>query len=251
MANLDLQKLMAYADNELDDVEKGKVEALIARDSQAADIVKRFKESRDLMKESYSEILDQPVPEHLVKTIRNHRSKAKVLSFRSFLTQKRSFSWPSMALAACIALIIGVIAGKIIDNQPMENLAAMPAAELFQNVLETQPTGKKSTASNLEQSITPKLTFSRESGQICREYERQSPAELMLGVACRNKEGKWITMVEIDSSFIAPPTDTSTSTEYSPAEGSPDLMAAVLAALGAQKSLTADEEQRLRERGWK
>ncbi len=248
MANLDLQLLMAYADNELDDVEKAKVEALLASDSEAADIVERFKESKDTLKEGFSEILDQPVPDHLVTTIRTHRSKTKVFTLRSFLTQKHSFSRASMALAACLALFIGVIAGRIMDNQSRENHVSMSSSMLLQNVLETHPTGKEGTTDNHEQSITPKLTFSSENGQICREYQLQSPADLMVGVACRDKKGKWITLVEINSSLLSAPPNASTG--YSPAEGNPDPMAAAMEAIGAQKSLTADEEQRLRNRGW-
>lgn len=248
MADFDLELLMAYADNELDDLGKAKVEAIIARDREAAIIVERFQKSRDVMKESFDEILDEPVPNHLVTTIRNHRSKAKIVSFRSFVTQKNSFSWMGMAIAASIALIIGIVTGTVMDNQSMEKYTGLPPAELLQETLEEQPAGNRITADNSEHSITPLLTFAIANGQFCREYERQSPAELMFGVACRTAEGKWMTLVEIDSSLLGPPPTAETG--YSPAKGMQDPMAAALAALGARKSLTADEEQRLREKGW-
>lgn len=248
MTNVDHQSLMAYVDNELDDKKRVEIEAIIDRDPEAAAIVERLTKSRELLKEGFDEILDYPAPDHLVATIRNHRAEAKIISHPSFSTPKNRFSSTSLALAASIALIIGVVAGYIMDNQPGENSASFPVANLLQQTLESQPSGTKTIDDNAAQAITPILTFAAENGQICREYERQSPTALLRGVACRNKEGKWITFAEIDSTLLpAPPT---TEIGYAPAAGNQDPLSAALTALGAQRSFTANEEQQLRERGW-
>lgn len=248
MTHLDIELLMAYVDNELDDSTKEDVEALLERDPEATAIVERFRQSRALLHESFDEILNYPVPDHLVSTIRNHRTERKMASITSLFTHSNRFSTAALALAASVVLIIGVVTGYLIENQPVNYQTSAPTTELLQQALESELSGTKRTDDETGQSVTPMLTFSMESGQICREYERQSQKTLLFGVACRSSEGEWQTRVEIDSSLLkTPPT---TATGYSPAEGVQDPISAALAALGAQKSLTAEEEQRLKERGW-
>ncbi len=248
MAEIDLELLMAYADNELDEEQRAKVEAIIAKDPEAASMVARFRETRGQLGESFNHILDQPVPENLIDTIRNHKPKTTIIPFRSTRIPSFASNWISHALAASLALIIGITAGAMIFDKPMDKQSSITAAEMLQHTLESQPTGKKIATNDMKESVTPVLTFSTSTGQICREYERQVDTNQFIGVACRSRDKKWNTVVEIDKKLLATPP--SIGEEYAPAAGLEDPLAAALAALGAQKSFTAEAEQRLRKNGW-
>ena len=115
MNKIDDETLMAYADSELNEEEMKAVELVLADDADARAKVEDFRKTGEAISQ-YTAILDEPVPEHLNDTIRQHTKPSGVVRFpRSKFRQ----NW--MALAA--SLVIGVALGsaKFYADQTTEN----------------------------------------------------------------------------------------------------------------------------------
>jgi anti-sigma factor RsiW len=247
MAELNPELLMAYADGELDAEEKAEIEALMAHDPKARAMVERFLESGDLLRRGFDEILNLPPPQHLIDTIRKHQPAPEIVPLNPPKRNVSVSEWPRLAIAACVALIVGVVVGAGLLRGP-EIEQRRETANLLQDTLEFQPTGAVLASAARSETVTPIVTFRAADGRICREFERQTRTQQTVGIACRNADGQWIAVVEIDRMLLA--ADQSGELDYRPASGSPDPLAAALSALGAGRALTAAEEQVLRTQGW-
>ena len=247
MVELNPELLMAYIDDELDAEQKAFVEALIDRDSDARAMAESFLKSRDMLRDSFDEILNLPVPQHLIDTVKKNKTNPDIVSLHPSKRKNKKSSWYSLALAASIALIVGVLAGATLFRDSAIQISPT-TANLLQKTLETQPMGTTLVSDNELESITPVLTFHAADGTVCREFERQARSKKTVGIACRNIDGQWILLVEIDRILLAESPDK--ESDYMPASGHPDILDAAFSALGAGRSLTASEEQLLQSHGW-
>ncbi len=247
MIDLNPEVLMAYVDGELDAEQKSSVEALIARDPEARAMVNRFRHSADQLRKGFDDILDLPVPPHLIDTIRNHKPDPSIVPLTRLQGKTGLFRWPSLALAASVALFVGILAGVALLGGPAIE-APTVLANLLQETLELQPSGTSQVSDDALEAITPISTFHTTDGRVCREFQRQSHGRKTVGIACRDTDGQWVALVEIDHALLA--ADPGVELEYMPASGSADPLAAALSALRAGPVLTTAEEQRLRSQGW-
>lgn len=247
MIDLNPEVLMAYVDGELDAEQKSSVEALIARDPEARAMVNRFRHSADRLREGFDDILDLPIPPHLIDTIRNHKPDPGIVPLIRLQGKTGRFKWPSLAIAASVALFVGMLAGAALFGGPTIEPPVV-LANLLQETLELQPSGTRKVSDDALEAITPILTFHTADGRVCREFQRQSHWRKTVGIACRDTDGQWVALVEIDHALLG--AEPGVELEYMPASGAPDPLAAALSALRAGPGLTAAEEQRLRSQGW-
>ena len=155
-----------------------------------------------------------------------------------------------MALAASLALVVGLGAGGLLwAPENAVNIAAVgdaPFGGPLQQALETLPSGTASA-----DGVRPMLTFRDEAGHPCREFEiaGDRPGELEFGIACRrSSDGVWHVPIVV----AAQPTDTTPESGFAPASGpAGDALEATLDALGAGPAITPEEEARLLELGWR
>jgi anti-sigma factor RsiW len=94
------EDLHAYLDRELEPARAGEVEALLAREPEAADAARHFAAQRALLQAAFDHVLAEPVPQYL-----------------SRLGQRRSI--PRRAAAALSWLAIGCVLGWILGTQQM------------------------------------------------------------------------------------------------------------------------------------
>lgn len=247
MADLNPELLMAYVDGELDDEQEAFVEALIASDPEAKAIIERYRETDDRLRSGFDEVIRMPVPQHLVDTLRKAKSDPTIVPLRSTGRTPSSVGWTGLALAASIALVVGVLSGGWIFGGLRLN--SPPAiADFLHEALETQPAGTALMSGDGMETITPTLTFHAVDNRICREFERLAGTRRTVGVGCRDDDGKWIALAEIDFSLLG--AENGTERSYAPASGPPDPLSAVLSIIGAGPSLNAAEENQLRNGGW-
>ena len=71
------QKLMAYADGELDPVERAQVEAAIGGDPSLARRVEKHRALRSKVSSAFNSVLDEPVPERLLNAVRGAPAAAR------------------------------------------------------------------------------------------------------------------------------------------------------------------------------
>jgi hypothetical protein len=249
MDKLSPEVLMAYLDGELDQDKREAVETLLVGDAEAAAQLRRFAENDALLRDKLSAVVEMPVPQHLVDGVRNHRATRKIVPLPLSRRQDRkSLIWPKVALAAGVALLIGVFAGGELFRQSAV-IPPIAADSIFQNTLESQPMGVVSGAGGSDETIGPMNTFLTDAGQVCREYERQLREQHLFGIACRDGQGLWQSLVEIDRTLLT--TTPTAGADYAPAAGFADPLSAALAVLGAGKALTPAEEEQLMARGWR
>lgn len=248
MIDINPETLMAYVDGELDPEQQAMVDELIKRDPEARAMADQFRQSADLLHESYREILDLPVPQRLIDTLQNHKSEANVREFPRLANTKSRLSWPSLALAASVILCLGIWAGSHLFTGPGSNLLSSSYA-LLQKTLETRSSGLSRTSDNGLQTVTPIMTFYAADGRVCREFERSGNDQKSAGVACRDSSGQWQVLAEIDQTLLAADS-TGGVDHYQPAAGDNDPLGNLLSSLGAGKGLSTAEEQALKAQGW-
>lgn len=111
--------LHAYADGELSAEQRVEVEALLARDPEAARKLADWKRQRDLLKAAYDGVLDEPVPPQLAATLRGGPGPSHLSP------------WLAMA-AAILLLFCGGLAGWFLKGET----AAVTVADLGRQALE-------------------------------------------------------------------------------------------------------------------
>jgi anti-sigma factor RsiW len=72
------ESLVAYLDGELDGAERQHVEAWLAADAGARDRLADLAQSADLLRSAYAEIVNEPVPDHLIAAARGETGAAVV-----------------------------------------------------------------------------------------------------------------------------------------------------------------------------
>ena len=242
MTDLTPEILMAYADGQLDSAQRREVEILLIGNPEAQDMVARFRRSTEILDAGLENVLQQPVPKRLLDTVQ--RSPAEVYTMRPRSHWHARSTWPGLAAAASILMVVGVTTGVLMfqgENDAVTTVSVDP----LQQALEDNHSGSPWVADTVTQ-ITPMATFLAADGRACREFERVGDTRT-LGIACRDSQGQWVAEIELQQGLLS---DVAEDGSYLPASGGTDPISNVLDRLGAGPALTVEEESRLLESGW-
>lgn len=248
MVDINPEKLISYVDGELDAKEQAEIEELVERDPEVRAMVAQFRKSAELLKGGFDEILDLPVPQQLIDSVKNHQAKSNIVQINKVQHDKGLFTWPGLALAATVALSVGIFAGAVLFGGLNLQSPTPGYSSLLQDSLEMKLSGVSAASEDGLEKVTPLMTFIGTDGLICREFERMNPEQKTVGVACRGSQGEWLLMAEIDHTLLAG--NTAEEFDYRPASGPDDSINMVLSKLGAKTSLSARNEELLRDKGW-
>ncbi len=102
--HMDEWALHAYADGELSPEQRAEVEALMARDPEAARKVADWKRQRELLRTAFDVVLDEPVPQQLAAALRGRAAPSRVTP------------WLAMA-AAVLLLLFGGLGGWFLKGE--------------------------------------------------------------------------------------------------------------------------------------
>lgn len=243
-------QIAAYVDGSLEGAEAADVAEAIERDPAVRDYADRVREANRLLREAFDEPMAEPVSDKLRETILGPQAadqEDKVVDLTKVRTARKP--WLGMALAASIALVIGISSTAVIfqnDGIQPQIAATGPVGteSPLHQVLEEQPSGAVSP-----EGVQVMLSFFDRDQRICREFEVMGdvPDVLEFGIACRTDQDGW--NVEI---VVTGPTTEVGPDGYRPAEGpGADALDAILDSLGAQPALAPDAEAELLERGWR
>jgi len=111
--------LHAYVDGELSAEQRAEVEALMARDPEAARKVADWKRQREFLKTAFDGVLDEPVPQQLAAALRERTAHPRISP------------WLAMA-AAVLLLLFGGLGGWFLKGET----APVTVADLGQQALE-------------------------------------------------------------------------------------------------------------------
>lgn len=182
--------LMAYADGELDSRTRAAVEAAMAADPEIARRIARHEALRSRVHGALRQVLDEPVPERLLETVRRAPSSPRVSRVGPVVRRPAGgWAW-SRWTAIAASLLIGVIAGRMAfqragDRGPIATgggvfLARGALADALSNQLASAPAAAG--------RVRVGVSFRAKSGEYCRTFTLRQEATLA-GLACRTRAG--------------------------------------------------------------
>jgi len=244
------EEIAAYVDGALGPAEAARVAAAIAEDSDLRAYAEEVERANRLLREAFDAPLQDPVSDSLRMRILEAPTatrRAGVVDLAQARVRRRSLV--RMAIAACLALMVGAGAGFLLlappqeAGEPLARLGPAPQGGRLHAALEHLPSGEISDA-----GIQPMMTFLDGDARVCREFEviYEVPGSLEIGIACRSDAGRW----QVEIVVTAPATDVGPQ-GYRPAAGpGADALEAMLDALDARPALSAQQEAELLGRGW-
>ena len=226
------ETLMAYADGELDAQTRRAIEAEMAVDPEVAQEVERHRALRAEVGGAFAGVLDEPVPDRLVRAARKTGQP------------RRQWSWPEWTSIAA-SLLIGVLAGRVLLQPQAEG-----------GLIVTGPDGRVVAGGALAQALSEQLSsqdgtdidiglsFRTKSGEYCRTFGARA-ANPVVGFACRDAE-VW----RVDMLSTAPRAESGGGYRMA----STQLPAPIVQAIAERmrgEALDADEEAIARQRSWR
>lgn len=236
------EDLMAYADGELGDEQRRAIADAASADPALARRIAGFAASRRVLRETLDAKLREPVPQRLLDVLAAP-PRTTVVPLR-----RRAAAWVPLALAASIALAIGIGAGGwwLAPSPVVPGLTPDTAA--LGRALETLASGVPAQADTrgVRYEILPLSTLQRGDGTYCREFEsavQGAAGGAARGLACR-EAGEWTVQAVAAVAESASPAPGG----YRTASGdTPDFAAA----LGVARRLTPDEERARLDNQWR
>ncbi|RXT30444.1 hypothetical protein B5P46_00430 [Rhizobium leguminosarum] len=235
--DFDDETLMAFADGELDETQSHALEEALASNEALCERLAVFLDSRQLVGDALKPLIDEPVPEALLASVRRMADEARsqppqdnVVSFRpkqQQQTMRRRLVPVAASLVAIVTGVVGFALGRI--NPSASNSGAEIAA-----VLDREVSGRDVTLSSPETVLHVVASFRDERGELCREYELKQPKSSTLTVACR-QNGAWATRLALTSAK---------ADGYVPAS-SQETIDAYLASIQAGAPLSPEEERKV------
>lgn len=229
--HIDDEKLMAFADGELDPTTAAEVAAAVDADPDLRARLRIFSESRDRLWTEAREMATQV-------TAQDNDLIAKIRA--EAVNATHSGTSPAAAAPANInrrplATIAAALALAVIGGELWWQLGDAPTANLEQaqiNALDNLPSGEAQTLD--EQTILTMIASYRTGdGQLCREFETHDATDMEIVVACRDQDG-WSQRFAAGIEAVE---------GYVPATGDIEELDAFLADIQAGAPLTPDEEE--------
>lgn len=262
MVKLTNEILMAYADGELDPADRAEVDIAIRMDPEIGRRLEIFLATGAPIAGFFEPLLDEPVPEHLVRLVRDDAGHGQrnrtVVPFPGVMKSGNSYGGSRLALvAASLVTIIAAATSVLYLNQAggdSTELAVAREGKIFaqgplKTVLETAPSGTKVALEGDASAMTARmiLTFRNRNQSFCRQYEVGGPSDGYSGVACRDLDGEWQVEMHIATS---PGPQPDTGERIAPAGGTASDVEAAVSNVIDGDALGRDEEQALIARNW-
>lgn len=242
------EELMAYVDGEVDDALRARIDAAMAVDPQVAAAVARQRELSARLRSAYDDVLQEPVPERLLATLRPAPTQPAVdnvielprlaeTPMAGAYDTKPASSW--YALAATFVLGIGL--GLLFGLREEPSIALREGNLVAQGALADALGNQLAAAQRGDEAVQIGFSFNAGEGGVCRTFALG--ADQLAGIACHRDEGWRLHML-----VTAPAT---AAGEYRQASSA--LPPAVLAEVEKRivgEPLDATAEQQARQRDW-
>jgi len=211
------------ADGMLSPDQRAALRVALARNPELKERYESFRFTRSPLASSFDAVLSAPVPERLLRTVRESRSPgaqpstARRTRTLSWTRSRASLAWlgealraPAFSPAAGIAVLaVSVAAGWLlhtaIGDAASSDARAFVTSAPVQRALELTPSGVKVDVARGVR-LEPRLTFATEDKLWCRQYTLSyGEAKEAGGVACRNGDGVWQLVIETSLTVPDPP----------------------------------------------
>ena len=206
------ERIVAFVDNELPDPERGAMAAAIAADQAAQATATLMRRSAAAARAAYQPLLTAPLPARLTALF-DETQTAQPAPVSRFPARRRPAGAARLALAASLAaLLLGLAGGYWLSalDRPLrpassdrtDSVAPQFNALLYQALDHGRP-GDTFDYAAPDGSAKGRVTIVGElpthAGVPCREFrhdgERGGAPLVEVGVACRNPDGGWETII--------------------------------------------------------
>lgn len=194
--------LMAFADGELDDAERARIEAALAADPALAARVDAHRALRTRVGDAYEDVLEEPAPDHLLKMIVNASPPrtAELVDFATLRQNRGPGRWAGWAqwaaMAACFVLGFLVAAPIQLGSSDIvraRGLNLIAHGRLAHALTERLASDEK----NVQAPVRIGLSYLSRNGDYCRTFTAVGRGALS-GVACRD-DGRWRVVTAVFS----------------------------------------------------
>lgn len=251
------EQLSAYLDGELPDKLMAAIKTAITKDPKIAGRVSALDMANQSIKAAYGDISEEPIPAEILALLGDKAVPIKratmnnVVPFRARLSTFSASKWAA-PLAASLAMMIGLTVGRGTLVAPDNNGAlfaqltgTITTSSPLYDILETRPSAVEVRFDNGEDiAIKPTLTFQTVDGQYCREFQAQSEASALRGVACRSKTNWKILTLNQAERYAGEGYQTASGT-------SAEIVNQVIDTIIFGDPLSGEDENKLIARGWK
>ncbi|MFD1612729.1 anti-sigma factor family protein [Sphingomonas tabacisoli] len=223
---IDRERLGAYVDGELGEIERRRFEADLAADPALAQQVEAERRLRTLLKARFDPIAEQTVPDRLIAAVREGAAVTP-------LPTRKSWGVPQWAAIAA-SLVVGIVGGQALrpHGEIAERGGALVASGSLGRALETQLASIQAPGAEVRIG----LTFKDHQGAWCRSFEKAA----LQGIACRGADG-W--------SLRQTMAGASAATEYRQADSG--ALAAAAQGMAGGEPLDAEQERRVITARWR
>lgn len=235
----DDETLMAYADGELDAAKRAEIASAIEKDAELAQRVERHRALRAQVAGAFARVLDEPVPERLVRAA-EARGRGQVVPFPSRGTPPPAMRWGVPQWGAMAAsLFLGALISFKVFSPGDALLATRDGALVARGALAAALDQQLASAQGASDPVLIGLTFRAQDGNYCRSFTLRAAGTA--GLACRDG-GEW----KIPVTAAAPVTDGMRTAASPP----PAVLQAIEARISGEAFDAAGEEN-ARRGGWK
>lgn len=239
--NYDDEKLMAYADGELDPALRAQIAAAIEQDPEIARRVAQHRALRTRMSGAFDKVLEQPVPDRLAHAARGATSgRDNVVPFAKPDALPPAPRWRAREwLAMAASLVLGVfLAWRLLPGSGLIEPAG--GALVARGALATALDRQLASEQGREQRVTIGLTIRTRDGGYCRSFTLRDSRTA--GLACRESD-EW--RIPVTSAAEIP------GGEFQPAAAAvPPAVLAAIESRMAGEPLDANGERDAQRSGW-
>lgn len=228
----DDEMLMRYADGELDEVARARVERAAAEDPATMVRLDEHRRLRARIAAHYAPVADELAPDRLTSLLAGN-----VVAIEPVRRRTMRLRWAPVAVAASLAA--GVIAGQMLPRADgglveFEGDAMIAQGEMAR-ALETQ----LASAQAVDAAVRIGVSFPGRSGRPCRTFD----ASAIAGVACRSDD-RWQVLV------TAPGTSARSAGLHAQAGSAQIVVMQAAQEMMTGEPFDAAAEKRARDAGW-
>jgi hypothetical protein len=180
------ETLSAYADGEVDAATRAALEAALATDPQLAQRVAHHRALRARVRDAFTPVLEEPVPERLLATVRGAGPGQRTGNVVPLRRQPRArWTWPQWGAMAA-SLVVGVLLGPLLlrPSAPQAPLETSGGRVLASGVLSRALSQQLSSARQPGAPVAIGVSFRARSGGYCRTFVLHE-SQSLAGLACR------------------------------------------------------------------
>jgi hypothetical protein len=225
--------LMAFADGELDEISRARVERAVAADPALRARLEQQLKLRATLADFYRPTAEEPVPARLRAML-----ETNVVAFQGAKARPARPLWRDLSALAA-TLLLGLALGRTLLMPAGGPVGVDQGTMVAQGPLASALDTQLASAQPPDASTRIGTSFAAADGRLCRSFDSAALA----GVACRGDRGWQLMMIAAGSA--------GQHSDYRQAGSASPLVAEAVQGMMAGEPFDAAAERRARDSGWR